>query len=135
MNNIRKQRLQLEYPLNARKPDILWALMSTDHGLERWIADRVNEKDGVMELTWGELWGEHHTMHARILEREKNSHIRLQWTDEQDPDAFWEMRIGRSELTEQVCLCVTDYTWPEDIDDLHDLWDGNIERLHQSSGL
>ena len=39
--NSKKQRLELEYPLNARKPDILWSLMSTDHGLERWIADRV----------------------------------------------------------------------------------------------
>jgi uncharacterized protein YndB with AHSA1/START domain len=135
MNDMKKQRLELEYPLNARKPDILWSLMSTDHGLERWIADRVNEKDGVLELTWGDLWAEHHTMYARILEREKNSHIRLKWTDEQDPDAFWEMRIGRSELTEEVCLCVVDYTWPEDIDDLHELWDGNLERLHQSSGL
>ena len=133
--NINKQRLELEYPLNARKPDILWGLISTDHGMERWIADRVDETDGIVELTWGDLWGEHHTMEARILEREKNSHIRLQWTDEIDPEAFWEMRIGFSELTEQVCLCITDYALPEDIDDLHDLWDGNLDRLHQSSGL
>jgi len=133
--NAKKQRLELEYPLNARKPDILWTLMSTDHGLERWIADRVNEANGVMELTWGDLWGEHHTMHARIMEREKNSHIKLKWVDETDPDAYWEMRIGRSELTEEVCLCVTDYSLPEDIDNLHELWDGNLERLHQSSGL
>ena len=112
--NSKKQRLELEYPLNARKPDILWSLMSTDHGLERWIADRVEEKNGILELTWGEIWGEHHTMRANIVER---------------------VRIGRSELTEQVCLCVTDYSLPEDIDDLHDLWDGNLERLHQSSGL
>ena len=98
--NTKKQKLELEYPLNARKPDILWTLMSTDHGLERWIADRVNEANGVMELTWGDLWGEHHTMQARIMEREKNSHIKLRWMDETDPDAYWEMRIGRSELTE-----------------------------------
>ena len=51
----KKQRLELEYPLNARKPDILWSMMSTDHGLERWIADRVNERDGILELTWGDL--------------------------------------------------------------------------------
>ena len=131
----KKQKLVLEYPLNARKPDILWSLMSTDHGLERWIADRVIEKDGILELTWGDLWGDHHTLYARIEDRQKNSHIRLRWTDEPDPDAYWEMRIGRSELTEQVCLCVTDYTYAEDLDDLHDLWDGNLERLHRSSGL
>lgn len=132
---MQKQRLELEYPLNARKPDILWQLMSTAHGLERWLADEVTEEDGVLSLTWGSPYGEHHTLHAHIEEREKNSHLRLRWVDEEDPEAFWEMRIGHSELTEQICLCVVDYAPQEDIDDLHGLWDGNLERLHQSSGM
>jgi hypothetical protein len=34
-----------------------------------------------------------------------------------------------------LCLLVSDYAFPEDIDDLHDLWDGNMERLHRVSGL
>lgn len=132
---MQKQRLELEYPLNARKPDILWRLMSTDHGLERWLADRVIEENGVLSLTWGNLYGEHHTLFARIVEREKNSHIRLRWVDEDDPEAFWEMRIGRSELTEELCLQVVDYGPADEIDDLHGLWDGNLERLHQTSGM
>ncbi len=132
---MQKQRLDLEYPLSARKPDILWGLISTDHGLERWIADRVVEDDGVITLTWGDLYGEHHSLSANIVERQKNSHIRLRWVDEDDPEAYWEMRIGRSELTEEICLCVVDYAPTEDIEDLHGLWDGNLERLHQSSGL
>jgi len=132
---MQKQRLNLEYPLNARKPDLLWRLMSTDHGLERWLADKVEEENGVMSLTWGNLYGEHHTLHANIVERERNSHIRFRWVDEDDPDAFWEMRIGQSELTEELCLCVIDYAPAEDIEDLHELWDGNLERLHQSSGF
>ena len=132
---MRKKRLQLEYPLTARKPDLLWRLLSTDHGLELWLADRVIEDKGVLSLTWGSPYGEHHTLHARIVEREKNSHIKLQWVDEEEPEAFWEMRIGQSELTEELCLCVTDYAMAEDLDDLHDLWDGNLERLHQSSGF
>ncbi len=132
---MQKQRLDLEYPLSARKPDILWGLISTDHGLERWIADRVVEDDGIITLTWGDLYGEHHSLSANIVERQKNSHIRLRWVDEDDPEAYWEMRIGRSELTEEICLCVIDYAPAEDIEDLHGLWDGNLERLHQSSGL
>ena len=131
---MQKQRLCLEYPLNARKPDLLWQLMSTDHGLGRWLADVVTEENGVLSLTWGSLYGEHHTLKANILEREKNSHIKLRWLDEEDPEAFWEMRIGKSELTEELFLFVVDYAPAEDIDDLHDLWDGNLERLHQSSG-
>jgi hypothetical protein len=45
------------------------------------------------------------------------------------------MRIGRSELTDELCLFVEDYAYAEDIDDLHELWDGNLDRLHQSSGF
>ena len=135
MKQMRKRRLELEYPLSARKPDLLWQLMSTDHGLERWLVDRVHEENGVMSLTWGNPWGEHHTLRARIVERRKNSHIRLQWVDEEEPEAYWEMRLGQSELTEELCLCVVDYAMAEDLDDLHDLWDGNMERLHQSSGF
>ena len=130
-----KQRLDLEYPLSGSKPELLWRLISTDHGLERWIADKVDESDGIISLTWGSPWAEHHTLEARILEREKHSHIRLQWVDEDEPEAFWEMRIGRSELTEQLCLQVIDYAVSDDIEALHALWDGNLERLHQSSGL
>ena len=132
---MRKQRLDLEYPLTVRKPDLLWQMMSTDHGLERWLADRVVEEDGVLQLTWGSPYGEHHTLSANIIERQKNNHIRLQWVDEEEPDAFWEMRIGKSELTGDLCLYVVDYALAEDLDDLHDLWDGNLDRLHQSSGF
>ena len=132
---MQKQRLNLEYPLSARKPDLLWQLLSTDHGLERWLADHVEEDNGVMRLTWGDLYGEHHTLKANIVERQKNSHIRLRWVDEEEDDAFWEMRIGKSELTDELCLFVEDYAYAEDLDDLHDLWDGNLDRLHQSSGF
>ena len=135
LNIMQKQRLSLEYPLSARKPDLLWPLLSTDHGLERWLADRVVEDNGVLNLTWGNPYGEHHTLKANIVERQKNSHIRLRWVDEEEDDAFWEMRIGRSELTDELCLFVEDYAYAEDIDDLHELWDGNLDRLHQSSGF
>ena len=135
LNIMQKQRLSLEYPLSARKPDILWQLLSTDHGLERWLADRVVEDNGVLNLTWGNPYGEHLTLKANIVERQKNSHIRLRWVDEEEDDAFWEMRIGRSELTDELCLFVIDYAPAEDIDDLHELWDGNLDRLHQSSGF
>ena len=132
---MRKQRLEIEYPLETRSSGIVWSLISTDHGLGRWIADSVTEEDGHVFFTWGQPWAEHHTMEAMIEEREPNSHIRFRWVEDEDPDAFWEMRIGSSELTGLLCLYVTDYAWAEDLDDLRSLWDGNMERLHQSSGL
>ncbi|MBR1934195.1 MAG: hypothetical protein IJ841_11010 [Prevotella sp.] len=132
---MKKQRLDIEYPLSARKPDIVWGLISTDHGMGRWLADDVNEENGIISFTWGQPWTDHHTLSAHVVEREKNSHIRFRWVDEDDDDAYWEMRIGHSELTGEICLCVVDYAPADEVDDLHSLWDGNMDRLHQSSGL
>jgi uncharacterized protein YndB with AHSA1/START domain len=134
--NITKTKLNIEYPLATKSANIVWEQIGTAHGLGRWLADRVEEMpDDVIALTWGELWTDHHTLEARVVDRQKNSFIRLQWLNEEDPEAYWEMRIGRSELTDELCLHVVDYALPEDIDDLHDLWDGNMERLHRVSGL
>jgi uncharacterized protein YndB with AHSA1/START domain len=133
---MKKERLNLEYPLTAKSQSLVWEQIGTLHGLERWLADNIDEvEENVIDLTWGEVWTDHHTLRARITEQEKPSHIRLRWVDEEDPEAYWEMRIGRSELTGDLCLYVTDYAPADDIDDLHELWDGNMERLHQVSGL
>ena len=132
---MKKQRLNREYPLSARKPDIVWSLISTDHGLGRWLADEVSEENGVITLTWGQPWADHHTLLAEVVEREKNSHIRFRWTEEDDPEAFWEMRIAQSELTGELCLQVEDYAPEDDVEDLAALWDGNMERLHRVSGV
>ena len=130
-----KQRIDIEYPLNTKSPSIVWEQISSAHGLGRWLADSVEEREGVISLTWGETWAEHHTMHARILERERQDHIKLRWEDEDDPEAYWEMRIGRSELTDELCLYVVDYAPSEDVADLRELWDDNMDRLHRASGL
>ena len=134
--NTTKQKLYIEDPLATKSPGLVWEQIGTVHGLGRWLADYVEDVgDDVISFTWGEVWTDHHTLEARVVERQRNSYIRLQWVNEEDPEAYWEMRIGRSDLTDELFLHVSDYALPEDIDDLHDLWDGNMERLHRVSGL
>lgn len=131
-----KQRINIEYPLVTKSTNIVWDLISTAHGLERWIADHVTDDgDGRYSFTWGEPWTERHTLTADIVEKDSHNLIRFRWIEEEDDNAYWEMRIGRSELTGHLNLLITDYAWAEDIDDLRGLWDGNLERLHRSSGL
>ena len=59
----------------------------------------------------------------------------MRWIDEEDDDAFLEMRMLKSDLTGDYMLHIIDYALPEDIALLHDIWDDNLSRLHQSSGL
>ena len=55
--------------------------------------------------------------------------------DEDDEDTYWEMRIGKSELTSHLTLLITDFADDDDADGLKILWESNLDRLHRASGL
>ena len=129
-----KQRIDIEYPLNTKSPNIVWEQISSAHGLERWMADHVTEEDGVFTFTWGEPWTDHDVRKAFLVEYVKYDHIKLQW-EEEDDDSFWEMRIGKSDLTHHLDLLITDFADDDDADGLRILWESNLERLHRASGL
>jgi len=131
-----KQRIDIEYPLTTKSPNIVWDLISTAHGLERWLADHVSEEDGVFTFTWGEPWTEQDIRKALLIEYVKYDHIRLKWEeDEEDDESYWEMRIGQSELTHHLNLFITDFAEDDDVDGLKILWESNLDRLHRASGL
>ncbi len=134
--DMQKQILKKEYPLSAKSSKIVWDMISNAAGLQKWLADVVIENGEEMTFTWGHPWTERDTKVSRVLELEKYSHIKLKWDyQEDDPDAYWEMRIEQSELTGNLNLLITDYADPEDIEDLKGLWDANMERLHRVSGF
>ena len=130
-----KERIDIEYPLTTKSFSLVWEQISSAHGLERWIANRVSDEDGVFTFTWGELWTQQDIRSAQLLEYVKNDHIRLKWEEDEDEDAYWEMSITRSDLTGYLTLHIVDFAWPEEKEDLKALWDGNLERLHRASGL
>ena len=131
------QKLTIEYPLSTKSPRIVWDMISNAAGLQKWLADKVTEDDEFMTFTWGHPWTERDTKTSRILEVEKFDHIRLLWDYHEDmPEAYWEMRIGKSDLTGQLHLLITDYAADDDEEsDLRGIWDDNLTRLHQVSGL
>jgi len=132
-----KQRIDIEYPLATKSPTIIWELISTAHGLERWLADSVTEEDGVFTFTWGEPWTQQDVRQAQLIEYVKFDYIKLKWDEDLDDeeDIFWEMRIAKSELTNHQSLLITDFADDDDIDGLNILWDSNLDRLHRASGL
>ena len=130
-----KQKIEIEYPLTTQSTNIVWEQISSAHGLERWLADHVTEEDGVFEFTWGEPWTEQDVRQAHLIEYVKYDHIRLKWdSDEEDAD-YWEMRIGKSDLTGYLNLLITDFADDDDADGLKILWESNLDRLHRASGL
>jgi len=131
-----KQRIDIEYPLTTKSHNIVWEHISSAHGLERWLADKVDERDGEFTFTWGEPWTQQDVRKAQLIESVKDDHIRLKWEeDEGDEDCYWEMRIGQSELTNHLTLLITDFADDDDADGLQILWESNLDRLHRASGL
>jgi len=131
-----KHILKKEYPLSAKSPKIVWDMISNAAGLQKWIADKVIENGDEMTFTWGHPWTERDTKVSKVLELEKFSHIKMKWDyQEDDANAYWEMRIGQSEVTGHLVLEITDYADAEDLDDLSGIWDDNLVRLHRVSGL
>lgn len=131
-----RQKITIEYPLAAKSSGIVWGLISTAAGLQKWIADYVTEDGDTMTFTWGQAWTQRDTKVSRILMREKSQRVmRMKWDYIEEDYAYWEMRVEKSEITGHLVLVITDYGPADDLDYLRDLWNGNLERLHRVSGL
>ena len=131
------QKLTIEYPLSSNSPKIVWDMISNAAGLQKWLADTVTEEGDILTFTWGHPWTERDTKQSRIIDIEKYDHIRLLWDYHEDtPEAYWELRIEKSDLTGELNLLITDYAADDDEEsDLRGIWDDNLERLHRVSGL
>ena len=128
--------LKKEYSVSAKSPKIVWDMIGNAAGMQKWLADSVTEDGNHWTFTWGKPWTERDTKVSEVLEIVKPCYIRLKWDyKEVDPQAYWEIRIEQSELTGHINLVITDYADDEDIDDLSNLWDENMERLHRVSGI
>ena len=102
------KKLTVEYPLNTKSPNIVWGMISTAEGLQKWLADIVvaDAKSGTMTFTWGHPWTDRDTKTSQ-----------------------------QSELTGKLSMLITDYADADDIEDLRGIWDDNLDRLHRVSGL
>lgn len=129
------QKITIEYPLATKSPNIIWELISTAAGLQKWFADYVEEDGEAFTFTWGEPWTQRDTKISAILETEKHQFIRLKWEADEEVGDYWEMKIEKSELTGLLTLLITDHAEEDDVEYIRELWDKNLDKLHRVSGL
>lgn len=132
---VSKKRIFLEYELNASSPAAVWPLISESTGLERWMADEVKRDGDKLFFTWGTSWQSKDERSATIVKEVKEKMIRFKWDGDEDPEAYCELRIETGEITNDCVLAVTDFAEDDDIDSIKELWDDNMETLHQASGM
>ena len=125
-----KKKFTVEYSLGHTAPSRLWNHLQSDTGLEGWFADRVELDEKDYTFYWGEA-----EQHASLISMRRDVYVRYRWWDD-EPHAFFEMRITKSELTDETTLIITDFASdPDDQDELIDLWDQQIENWKRILGV
>lgn len=130
-----KVRITVEYPLATKSEALVWGLIGNAHGLQKWMADYVEERNGEMTFRWGEAWTQQDVRKSTVIAEEENKFIRLKWDVNESDEDFWELRIDKSEFSGKLCLVITDHVDPDDVDYMKDLWNGDLDKLHAVSGL
>ncbi len=126
-----RQKIHLEYLLNATSKGILWSAISTPTGLEGWFADRVESDDKTVTFYWGKT--EHRV--AEIVALRAYSFIRFRWKDNEVAREYFELKMTNSELTNDFVLEITDFSSASDVDDQRELWESQVETLRRTCGF
>ena len=123
-----KVRIDLEYIIKT-SPTILFNCLSTPSGLSEWFADDVNIKNDRYTFFWD---GSEETAILKTVR--KSESVKFQWEDDEDEDYFFEMTIRIDDLTKDVALLVTDFAEEGEEDEVHLMWDNNIDKLKKAIG-
>ncbi|MFM7859563.1 MAG: START-like domain-containing protein, partial [Flammeovirgaceae bacterium] len=113
---------------------MLYPYIESASGLSEWFADNVTiSPEKIFVFTW-----ENESHKAILAAHRTNHYAKFQYLpenkeDEKDPSYFM-LQLEVNELTQTTFLKVTDYSDFEDLDELHDLWQGLIENLKKVVG-
>ena len=130
-----KTKITIEHPLATKSVSLVWRLISSDHGLQKWMADEVKQDNGEITFTWGEPWTAQDIRKSTIIAMKPNKFIRLKWEENESDEDYWELRIEKSDFSGSVCLIITDHVDPEDKEYMEEVWNHDLEKLHRATGL
>jgi uncharacterized protein YndB with AHSA1/START domain len=121
-----KIKIELEYVINC-SPRVLYNRLSTASGLSEWFADDVRIKGKQFTFLW-----EGSSQAAIMTLHKDNKLVRFNWLEEED--TYFEFKINRDELTNDVSLIVVDYTDEDEKEETEELWNSQIAELKHILG-
>ena len=121
-----KIKIQLEYVINC-SPKVLYNRLSTASGLSEWFADDVRIRGKQFTFIW-----EGSSQAAEMTLHKENKLVRFNWLEEED--TYFEFRVNRDELTNDVSLIVVDYTDEDEQEETEELWNSQISELKHILG-
>jgi hypothetical protein len=122
-----KVKFSLEFPMRC-SAHILYEFIATPNGLAEWFADNVDQKEKQYIFHWGGS-----EEHATLLEKKDEDHIKFK-LENSATDEFFEFRIQKSDVINDVMLIITDFADPKDMKDQSALWESQVHELKQRIG-
>lgn len=123
----KKVLFTLEYPVRC-SPGILYEFLRTPAGLQEWFAEKVDERDGMFSFSWNGS-----DEKAELVDSEEDKFVRFRWQYQQK-DEFFELRIDKSDITNQTILIVKDFAEKKEIKDQTLLWESQLKDLFHRLG-
>lgn len=120
-------KFEMEFNVKS-SPTILYDFLTTPSGLAQWFADDVDINEDECSFVW-----EGAEDIAYILESEEDVFVRYRW-EYQEEDEYFEFRIGKSEITRDTILYITDFAPDYDVEDQKLLWENQVKLLKQQIG-
>lgn len=128
---MKKEKIHLEYLLNPTSKNLIWSAISTPSGLEDWFADKVISNDKIVTFFWGKT----EKRQAEIVAIRSFSYIRFRWLDDENERDYFEIRMTNNELTNDYVIEVVDFAYPDETEDLRELWNSQIDTLRRVYGF
>ena len=123
----KKKIFSLEYMVKS-SPSILYDFISTTAGLAQWFADKVDATQKHWVFEW-----DGSTEEAEMIEHEQPVFVKFRWSY-QSKEEYFELRIKRSDISQETILIVTDFAEPNEMENQTLLWDSVIKTLKHQIG-
>jgi len=116
-------KFEIEFVVHS-STEMLYEFLSTASGLSEWFCDDLNIRNGIYTFIWDDQMQQ-----ARLLKTLDLQLVRFQWVDKID-GSFFEFRIQRDELTNDISLIITDFAdTASERESSKLLWQSQIEKL------
>tara|TARA_B100000945_G_scaffold313646_1_gene310042 strand:- start:786 stop:1169 length:384 start_codon:yes stop_codon:yes gene_type:complete len=122
-----KIKYELEFPIQA-SPNMLYQYITSASSLSEWFADNVNSRGKVFSFFW-----DGSEEKAELISKNNNQFVKFRWLEEED-DYYFQIRIVVDELTKDVSLIITDFSYEDEVEESKMLWESQIADLKQVLG-
>lgn len=123
-----KVKYELEFVVKSSSK-LLFNYLSTPSGLSQWFADNVNSRGEIFTFIWDDSEEQ-----AKLVSKKANQFIKFKWLEDEDADTYFEFRIEIDDITKDLSLIITDFTYEDELEEAKMLWESQIEDLHAILG-